>query len=94
MKYGIKILLLASIRRRLLELLGKEFEVIVGWLSHFEQHVGIDMLGSDFQMTADVMLRQLANVLRRLPGQVHANTAGDQDFLNAGYLAGLLASAR
>ncbi len=61
--------------------------------AHLVQHVRIGVLGSDFQMPADMVLGQFSHVLGRTPCQVHANAAGDQHLLDAGRLAGVCASS-
>ena len=58
-------------------------------LFHQVEHAGVGVFGGDFQMPADVMLRQFAHVNRIATGQIHANARGDQHFFHAGKLAGL-----
>ena len=62
---GDQILLLADSLRGFFELIGEEFTVVVVGFSHLEQHVRIDMFGSDLQMSADMMLGKFLNVFGR-----------------------------
>lgn len=56
-------LFFAGIGAGLFELLGEILEVVVGGLAHLVKHIGIDVLGSDFEVPPNVMLGQLANIL-------------------------------
>ena len=52
------------------------------------------MLGGDLQVAADVVLGQLGHVFGRLLGEVHPDTRGDEDLVDARHFAALLASGR
>ena len=56
-------LFFAGIGAGLFELLGEILEVVVGGLAHLVKHIGIDVLGGDFEVPSDVMLGQLADIL-------------------------------
>ena len=86
---GDDVLLLARALAEFIEFVREFFEVIVGGLAHFEEDIGIDVLGRDLEMPADVVLDELFHVFRRPAGEVHANAAGDEDFFHAFHLAGV-----
>ena len=50
---------------------------------HLVEHVRVDVLGRDRELTAGVMLRQLTHELRAFLGQIVANAGGDEDATNA-----------
>ncbi len=53
---GDQVLLFANALGVIAEDIAKVLEVIVRWLAHLEEHIGIDVFGRDLQMTPDVML--------------------------------------
>ena len=73
----------------LVEVLGELLEVVIGGLAHFVEHIGIDMLGRNFQKSAHMVLDKLLHVFRRTTCEIHADAARDEHLLNAFNLSGV-----
>ncbi len=58
------VLLLPRLFRLLIEDLGEFLEVVVAGFPHLVEHIGIGMLGSHFQMAANMVTYQVPHVLR------------------------------